>query len=257
MIKKLVNILSVSLLTVAILLPCTALGGSGKRIVDCDGGVIVVNVALGKAVEIGFPQQVLEVMKSVEGVDDVQIKDKSIFVKVVSAEPAEVQLYVSTNQGPIYPVVVKVTAGESDMVVAVRDAARAASEKSVESQRQSRDVDPVSLIVAMARGEDVGGFERSEKKVPLKRFSMNGMVDATLVRVYKSPYYTGYIVDLKNKTVLPLQLREPDFVAPSIIAVGFSDENGYLAPTPQNAEQTKAGQYMIRVFLVAQPTSGG
>jgi len=240
---------------VLILLLPSIVFASGRRIADWDGGSIVVNGVAGKAVEINFPQQVLEVIKGAEGAD-VQIKDKSVFIKIVSDDISDLQLFVSTSQGPIYALDVKLAKGEPDFVIEVRDSSKATAERSVEIQRAAKDVDPVSLIVAMARRESVSGFAVDDRKQLLKRFSRNGILEATLSKVYQSPYYTGYVVDLKNLSVLPLQLKESDFVAPSVIAVAFSDENGYMSPTPKNAEEAQAGGHKMKVYLVALPSGG-
>lgn len=223
----------------------------GKRSVEWNGEVIVINAGMNKAVQVNFPSQVQEVIKATESLD-VQIRDKTVFVKILSEDLADTQLFVSA-QGATYPVMVKISPERNDFVIDVIDMRNIISQKAQEEQRLTRDIDPVTLIVAMARDEPLAGFSVTEENRLLRRFNRNGLLESKLKKTYQSPFFTGFVVEMKNRSVLPLVVSEQDFVGPNVVSVALEREGGYIAPTPRDAERTVSGQHKMLVYLVVVP----
>ncbi len=244
------SILSIALFCFC-LLPSFAFAIDGKRFVEWNGEVILINAGVNKAVQVNFPLPVQEVIKATEGID-VQIREKTIFVKTLSADLTDTQIFVSA-QGVTYPILVKISPENNDFVVDIRDMRQVIAQQVKEEQRLTKDIDPVTLAVAMARDEPLAGFSITQKDQLLQRFNKNGMLEARVKRVYQSPFFTGFIVELKNKSILPLVISEQDFVGPNVAAVALERESGYMAPTPQDAETAVTGQHKMLVYLVVVP----
>ncbi len=60
-------------------------------------------------------------------------------------------------------------------------------------------------------------------------------------------------MELKNKSILPLEISEQDFVGPNVVAIALERESGFIAPTPQDAETAVTGQHRMLVYLVVVP----
>jgi hypothetical protein len=232
-------------------LPYAVFAIDGKRFVEWNGEVILINAGINKAVQINFPLPIQEVIKATESID-VQIREKTVFVKILSADLTDTQIFVSA-QGVTYPVLVKISPENNDFVVDIRDLRQVIAQKVMEEQRLTKDIDPVTLAVAMARDEPLAGFSVTQRDQLLKRFNKNGLLEAKVKKVYQSPFFTGFIVELKNKSILPLVISEQDFVGPNVVAVALERDSGYIAPTPQNAETTVTGQHKMLVYLVVIP----
>jgi len=240
-----------SLLFALCSLPYDVFALDGKRSVEWTGEIIVINAGVNKAVQINFPLQIQEVIKATESLD-VQIRDRTVFVKILSADLTDTQLFVSA-QGVTYPVMVKISPEKNDFVINVVDIRNVIAQKAQEEQRLTRDIDPVTLIVAMARDEPLAGFSITGKEQLLNRFNKNGLMESKLKKVYQSSFLTGFIVEMKNKSVLPLVISEHDFVGPNVVSVALERESGYIAPTPQDAEKAVSGQHKMLVYLVVVP----
>ncbi len=223
----------------------------GKRFVEWNGEVILINTGVNKAVQVNFPLPIQEVIKATESID-VQIREKTVFVKILTADLTETQIFVSAP-GVTYPVLVKISSKSNDFVVDIMDMRQVIEQKVQEEQRLTKDIDPVTLTVAMAGDEPLAGFSVSERDQLLKKFSKNGLMEAIVKKVYLSSFFTGFIVELKNKSILPLVISEQDFVGPNVVAVAFEREGGYMAPTPRDAEKAAAGQHKMLVYLVIIP----
>ncbi|MBF0560104.1 MAG: hypothetical protein HQL08_15140 [Nitrospirae bacterium] len=148
----------------------------GKRFIEWNGEVIVINAGVNKAVQVNFPLQIQEVIKATEGLD-VQIRDKTVFVKILATDLTDTQLFVSA-QGVTYPVMVKISSEKNDFVINVVDMRNVIAQKAQEEQRLTRDIDPVTLIVAMARDEPLAGFSVTEKNQLLKRLNKKGLLES-------------------------------------------------------------------------------
>lgn len=238
-------------LVLSCFLPSSVFAVDGKRFVEWNGEVILLNAGVNKAVQINFPLAIQEVIKATESID-VQIREKTIFLKVLSADLTETQIFISA-QGVTYPVLVKISPEKNDFVVDVVDMRQVIVQKVQEEQRLTKDIDPVTLTVAMAADEPLAGFSVSDRDQLLKRFSKNGLLEARVKKIYQSSFFTGFVVEMKNKSVLPLVISEQDFIGPNVIAVAFERESGYIAPTPQGAESTAAGKFKMLVYLVVIP----
>ncbi len=231
--------------------PSSVFAMDGKRFVEWNGGVILINAGVNKAVQVNFPLPVQEVIKATESID-VQIREKTVFIKILSKDLTDTQIFVSA-QGVTYPVLVKIASENNDFVIDVQDMRQFIAQKSKEEQRLTKDIDPVTLAVAMARDEPLAGFSVTERDQLLKRFNKNGLLEARVKKVYQSPFLTGFIVELKNKSILPLVISEQDFVSPNVVAVAFDRESGYMAQTPQDAEKAVTGKHKMFVYLVVVP----
>jgi len=242
---------SLLLLTLFCSLSFSAFAVDGKRFVEWNGEVILLNAGVNKAVQVNFPLQIQEVIKATESID-VQIREKVIFVKILSADLTETQIFVSA-QGVTYPVLVKISPEKNDFVVDIVDMRQVIVQKVQEEQRLTKDIDPVTLTVAMAADEPLAGFSVSNRDQLLKRFNKNGLMEARVKKVYQSSFFTGFIVEMKNKSVLPLVILEQDFIGPNVVAVAFERESGYIAPTPQDAESTASEHFKMLVYLVVIP----
>ena len=244
-----------SLLPIALFFFCLlssfAFATDGKRFVEWNGGVILINAGVNKAVQVNFPLPVQEVIKATESID-VQIREKTVFIKILSKDLTDTQIFVSA-QGVTYPVLVKISSENNDFIIDIQDMRQFIAQKSKEEQRLTKDIDPVTLAVAMARDEPLAGFSVTERDQLLKRFNKNGLLEARVKKAYQSPFLTGFIVELKNKSILPLVISEQDFVSPNVVAVAFDRENGYMAPTPQDAEKAVTGKHKMFVYLVVIP----
>ena len=232
-------------------LPNALFAMDGKRFVEWNGEVILINTGINKAVQVNFPLPIQEVIKATESID-VQIRDKTVFVKILSADLTDTQIFVSA-QGVTYPVLVKISQEDNDFVVDVRDLRQVIAQKVMEEQRLTKDIDPITLAVAMARDEPLAGFSITQRDKLLKRFNKNGLLEARVKKVYQSPFFTGFIVEMKNKSILPLIISEQDFVGPNVVAVALERESGYIAHTPQDAETAVTGQHKMLVYLVVIP----
>ncbi len=238
-----------SLLT--LVLTSSVFATDGKRFVEWNGEVILINAGVNKAVQVNFPLPIQEVIKATESID-VQIRDKTVFVKILSADLTDTQIFVSA-QGVTYPILVKISPEKNDFVVDIRDLRQVIAQKVIEEQRLTKDIDPVTLAVAMARDEPLAGFSVTQRDQLLKRFNRNGLIEARVKKVYQSPFLSGFIVELKNKSILPLAILEQDFVGPNVVAVALERESGYIAPTPQDAETAVTGQHKMLVYMVVVP----
>ncbi len=223
----------------------------GKRFIEWNGEVILINTGVNKVVQVNFPLPIQEVIRATESID-VQIREKTVFVKILSADLTDTQIFVSA-QGVTYPVLVKISPENNDFVVDIRDLRLVIAQKVNEEQRLTKDIDPVTLAVAMARVEPLAGFSVTERDQLLKRFNKNGMLEARVKRIYQSSFFAGFVVELKNKSLLPLVISEQDFVGPNVVAVALERESGYIAPTPQDAEKAITGQHKMLVYLVVVP----
>jgi len=235
----------------AIISTCSSFADGGKRFVEWNGEVIVINAGVNRVVQVDFPLPVQEAIKATDSLD-IQIRDKTVFLKILSADLQTTQIFVSA-QGITYPLLVKIAQENNDFVVDVLDVRQVIAQKVEEEQRLTRDIDPVTLTVAMARNEPLAGFSVSERGRLLSRFNKNGLFEARLRKVYRSSFFTGFVVEIKNKSILPAVISERDFVGPNVIAVSLEREDGYMACTPQNAEAAVAGQHKMLVYLVIRP----
>lgn len=249
--RRTLNAITLLGLALSCFLPSASFAVEGKRLVEWNGQVILLNAGVNKAVQVNFPIPVQEVIKATESID-VQIREKTIFVKILSADLTETQIFVSA-QGVTYPVLVKISPEKNDFVVDIVDIRQVNAQKFQEEQRLTKDIDPVTLTVAMAADEPLAGFSVSDRDQLLKRFSKNGLLEARVKKIYQSSFFTGFIVEMKNKSVLPLVISEQDFIGPNVVAVAFERESGYIAPSPQDAESTASGKFKILVYLIVIP----
>src|SRR5208283_6142501 len=123
----------------------------GKRFIDWNGEVIMINAGVNKAVQVNFPLPILEVIKATESID-VQIREKTVFVKILSTDLTDTQIFVSA-QGVTYPVLVKISPENNDFVVEIRDMRQIIAQQVKEEQRLTKDIDPVTLAIAMVKDE--------------------------------------------------------------------------------------------------------
>lgn len=235
----------------AIILAHSSFAADGKRFIEWNGEVILISAGVNKVVQVNFPLPVQEVIKATEALD-IQIREKSVFFKILSADLPATQMFVAA-QGMTYPVLVKMSHEDNDFVVEVLDMRQVIAQKVQDEQRLTKDIDPVTLTVAMARDEPLAGFSVSEKDRLLNRFNSNGLFEARVIKVYQSSFFTGFVVEIKNKSILPLVISEQDFAGPNVVAVSLERESGYMARTPQSAEEAIAGQHKMLVYLVVRP----
>lgn len=220
----------------------------GKRFVEWNGDVIAVFGGPGKVIQVNFPSKVETFISATENID-IKYFDNSVYIKVLSQELLEPQVFIATQEARV-PLLLKLNADNPDFVVDVIDVRRKTERKLQEERRLGKEIDPVSLIVAMSGVQPLPGFSVTEREHPLQRFSRNGTLNATLKRIYQSPVFSGYVVELKNVSVLPLKITVQDLVGPNVMAAALERPDGYIAPTPQTAEGAQTGRHRMLVYIV-------
>ncbi|MFO0753537.1 MAG: hypothetical protein U0411_09470 [Thermodesulfovibrionales bacterium] len=234
--------------------PTGTAAAEGKRFVEWAGGVITVFGGPGKVIQLNFPSKVETFISATENID-IKYYENSAYLKVLSTELPEPQVFIITQEERV-PVLLKLTPENVDFIVDVIDVRQKIARKRREEQRISREVDPVSLIVAMSGGQPLPGFSVTEREHPLRRFSRNGTLNALVTKIYQSPLFTGYVVELKNVSVLPLKITVQDLVGPNVMAAALERPDGFIAPTPQTAESAQAGRHRMFVYIVVSAGAG-
>ncbi|MBZ0158338.1 MAG: type-F conjugative transfer system secretin TraK [Alphaproteobacteria bacterium] len=229
-------------------IPMSLHAAEGKRFVEWNGDVVTVFGGPGKVIQVNFPSKVETFISATENID-IKYYENSAYIKILSHELLEPQVFIITQEARV-PLLLKLSPENVDFIVDVIDVRQKMARKRQEEQRLGKEIDPVSLIVAMSAGQPLPGFSVTEREHPLQRFSRNGTLNATLKKIYQSPLFTGYVVELKNVSVLPLKITVQDLVGPNVMAAALERPDGYIAPTPQTAEGAQAGRHRMLVYVV-------